>query len=123
MKRRLAGLLAGLGATLAAVAPANAMTVDEFDTLALEQQGEIVEDTVRRIHTHVTARRPDPAKAACIRKLFVPTRQVKMPRGIDLLITELDELPDEKRGDIDVETLVLDLVNRECPSVGSAQQR
>jgi hypothetical protein len=120
---RIAGLLAGLAAIAAIVAPANAMTLDEFDALTPVEKGKVIEDTIRRIHSHVTARRPDLAKAACIQKLFVPTSRDTMPRGITLLIDDLEEVADGERADVGVETVVLDFINRECPSAGAAQQR
>lgn len=122
MNCAIVGLLAGLGASLSDIDPANATTLAEFDSLSLDQQGQIVEDAIRRIHTHVSARRPDPTKAACIRKLFVPPTRDRIPSGIKLLMTDVDEVPDEERPDVDVETVVLDLINRKCPSAGSAQQ-
>jgi hypothetical protein len=119
---RGAGLLAGLAAIVAIVAPANAMMLDEFDGLTPDEKGQVIVEAIRRIHSHVTTRRPDVAKSACIRKLFLPTPSDTMPRGINLLIEDLEEVADEERAEVGVETVVLDFINRECPSAGVAQQ-
>ena len=123
MKSTLTWMIAGLGASLAAVASASAMMLEEFDELSPNQKGRVMADAIQQIHHHVTVRRPDPAKSTCIRNLFLPAPGERLTKGIDLLITELEDVPDEERSEVDLETVLLNFINRECPTVGSAQKR
>jgi hypothetical protein len=83
MKSGIAALLAGLAVIVAAVAPANAMMLDEFDELGPFEKGKVIADAIGRIQSHVA---------------------------------------DEERHEVDVETVVLDFIEREGPSSGEAQR-